>query len=84
MSQRLSPGSAPPGTAAPESGTGMVVSVAGARTASWAECSSSPLPCRACTRRELKTRLSRIAVIAPAEMPELTMIWNQFGNSLYS
>jgi hypothetical protein len=31
--------------------------------------------------RELNTRLSRIAVIAPAEIPESKMIWNAGGKS---
>ena len=34
--------------------------------------------------RELNTRFIRIAVIAPAEIPESKMIWKERGNSAYS
>jgi hypothetical protein len=66
-------------------GGGIVTSAAAARSASWAAYSaSSSVPCLRCMARELNTRFIRIAVMAPAEIPESKMIWKDRGNSVYS
>ena len=56
------------------------MSAAAERTASYEEWSPSPLT-RLLAASLLSSRLSTMAVIAPAEMPESKMIWNQTGNS---